>query len=67
MPSAGRNDASAVGLCACCRHGQAQQSAGGSRFWRCLRATREPGYLKYPPLPMRRCPGFDDSVDDTDR
>ena len=67
MQSAGRKDDPTVGLCVRCRHGQAQQSAGGSRFWRCLRATREEAYLKYPPLPVRRCPGFEDCGGDASR
>lgn len=71
MQSAGRNDGSAdnsaAGLCVRCRHGRTQQSTGGSRFWRCLRATREAGYLRYPPLPVRRCPGFEASGGDAER
>lgn len=47
-----------VGLCSVCRSGRPQASARGATFWRCLRADREPAYLKYPPLPVRLCPGF---------
>ncbi len=49
----------AVGLCGACDHGHCQVSASGSRFWRCLRAGRDPGYRRYPPLPVERCPGFE--------
>lgn len=48
-----------VGLCARCRHARVQASARGSRFWRCLRADTEAAYLRYPPLPVRLCPGFE--------
>ncbi len=61
MERAGRTRDPAVGLCSTCRHGRAQPSAGGSRFWRCRRGGREPGYLKYPPLPVQRCPGFEEA------
>jgi len=52
-------EGSRVGLCASCRHAAVQESARGSRFWRCLRADRESGYLRYPPLPVERCGGFE--------
>ena len=49
----------AVGLCARCRSARVQQSARGSRFWRCARADSDPAYRRYPPLPVLRCPGFE--------
>ena len=48
-----------VGLCSLCRHGRRQETAGDTRFWRCLRAARDPGYRRYPPLPVERCGGFE--------
>ena len=48
-----------VGLCASCRFAAAQPSARGSLFWRCRRADRDPAYLRYPPLPVLRCAGFE--------
>jgi hypothetical protein len=48
-----------VGLCATCRHARVQESARGARFWRCARADAEPAYRRYPPLPVRDCPGFE--------
>jgi glycine cleavage system transcriptional repressor len=48
----------AVGLCARCRHARVQASRRGSVFWRCGRADREPAFARYPPLPVRACPGF---------
>ncbi len=48
-----------VGLCFACSHGRAQANARGSTFWRCLRADSEPDFLRYPPLPVERCRGFE--------
>jgi hypothetical protein len=54
----GEGEAAGVGLCARCRFAALQRSARGGRFWRCLRADADPAYLRYPPLPVRACPGF---------
>jgi hypothetical protein len=48
-----------VGLCATCRHGRVQETARGSRFWRCLRAETDPRFTRYPRLPVRECPGYE--------
>jgi len=48
-----------VGLCRACDHARPQRSPRGSAFWRCGRAEREPGFLRYPPLPVVRCAGFE--------
>lgn len=50
-----------AGLCAGCRHGRRQESARGSRFWRCGRAERDPRFSRYPALPVRACGGFEAS------
>ncbi len=47
-----------VGLCASCRHAGVQQSAKGSHFWRCGLADKQDGFLRYPPLPVERCAGY---------
>lgn len=52
-----------VGLCFGCRHARSQENARGSRFWRCLRADREPDFLRYPPLPVLECSGFEPAND----
>jgi len=49
-----------VGLCARCRMASVQRSGRGSRFWRCGRAEADPAFLRYPPLPVLRCPGFEE-------
>lgn len=48
-----------VGLCAGCRFSVLQRSARGSRFWRCRRADFDPAFVRYPPLPVRSCAGFE--------
>jgi hypothetical protein len=48
-----------VGLCASCRFAALQRSARGSRFWRCRRADSDPAFLRYPPLPVLHCAGFE--------
>lgn len=47
-----------VGLCATCSFARVQQNATGSAFWRCQRADGDASYRRYPPLPVRECPGF---------
>ena len=49
-----------VGLCARCRHARAQTTTRGSTFWRCLRAETDARFVRYPALPVRDCPGFDE-------
>jgi len=48
---------SAAGLCGTCAHATHQASARGGSFWRCRRADSDPAYPRYPPLPVRSCPG----------
>jgi hypothetical protein len=50
----------AVGLCSGCRHAARQESDRGSLFWRCLRAERNEAFQRYPPLPVARCPGYEE-------
>ena len=49
----------AIGLCSDCAHARVQRSAKGAAFWRCLRADADPRYLRYPPLPVIACAGFE--------
>jgi hypothetical protein len=48
-----------VGLCADCRHARRIVSAKQSEFWLCQRAQTDPRFRKYPPLPVRQCPGHE--------
>lgn len=50
-----------AGLCAACRHLRVIVSSKGSRFYMCARAAHDPAYRRYPPIPVRQCPGFDPS------
>jgi hypothetical protein len=49
----------AVGLCASCAHARVQQTARGSRFWRCALAEDDARFRRYPPLPVRECGGHE--------
>lgn len=48
-----------TGLCSQCRHASVQRSPRGSEFWRCLAAEENPRLLRYPPLPVLRCSGYE--------
>jgi len=54
-----------VGLCLRCAHARVQKSAKGkgegSEYWRCARADSDEGFLRYPPLPVTSCAGFEPS------
>jgi len=52
-------EAQSAGLCFDCEHCRTLQSAKGSVFRRCGRHDREPGFRKYPPLPVLLCAGFE--------
>jgi hypothetical protein len=38
---------------------QIVQSSRGSQFVLCRRSRENPAFPRYPPLPMRRCPGYE--------
>ena len=46
------------GLCARCLHGRTVRGAR-STFWRCDRAATDPGFPRYPTLPVVTCRGFE--------
>jgi uncharacterized protein YciI len=48
-----------VGLCFSCRFMRSTGNRRGSVFFRCLRADHDARFLKYPPLPVRSCPGYE--------
>jgi hypothetical protein len=52
-------DGVAAGLCADCRHARRIANRRGSVFLLCDRAATDPRYLRYPPLPVIRCPGHE--------
>ena len=45
------------GLCADCAFARIVNS-GRSTFYLCERALTDPGFRKYPPLPVLSCPGY---------
>jgi len=49
------------GLCDRCVHHRVIRSGRGSEFLMCGRAKDDRGYMKYPPLPVFRCAGFEES------
>ncbi len=47
------------GLCARCRHRIDQATKRGSVFLRCARAEVDANFLRYPPLPVLECVGYE--------
>jgi hypothetical protein len=56
MPSAPRPTA---GLCDSCRHQRLVPNTRGSVFSLCERSRQDPAYRRYPPIPVRVCPGHE--------
>ncbi len=54
----GAQPRASAGLCDACRHQKLVPNTRGSVFSLCLRSRDDPAYLRYPPLPVRACPGF---------
>ncbi|HEY3280360.1 MAG TPA: hypothetical protein VGJ83_07585 [Gemmatimonadales bacterium] len=48
-----------VGLCAACRWVRIVTNRRGSTFYRCARAETDPRFVRYPPLPVLTCPGYE--------
>lgn len=46
-----------AGLCATCSHAKRLSAKGGSTMYLCGLAASDPGYPKFPPLPVRSCVG----------
>ena len=47
------------GLCGTCTHMRSATNRRGSVFFRCLRAETDPRFVRYPPLPVRSCVGYE--------
>ena len=47
-----------AGLCEECLHVQRVTSARGSTFYLCRLSQTDPGFPRYPVLPVLRCAGF---------
>ena len=48
-----------VGLCASCRFVRRIESDRASVFYMCQRSATDPGFPKYPPLPVLQCAGYE--------
>jgi hypothetical protein len=47
-----------VGLCASCQHAEVIRSSKGSTFYLCKLSAVDPGFPRYPPLPVVSCSGY---------
>jgi hypothetical protein len=47
------------GLCGTCRHARFIRSDRGQRFIRCSMSDADQRYMRYPPLPVAICQGYD--------
>jgi hypothetical protein len=52
-------DAIAAGLCATCRWMRIVTNRRGSVFYRCALADTDPRFVRYPPLPVLECSGYE--------
>ena len=48
-----------AGLCDHCRHQRLVPNTRGSTFSLCERSRSDPGFPRYPPLPVVECRGYD--------
>ena len=48
-----------AGLCFNCRWMRSTATRRGSVFFRCARADDDARFVRYPPLPVRVCPGYE--------
>jgi uncharacterized protein YciI len=51
-----------VGLCLRCRWKRVATNRAGSLFFRCARADTDRSFARYPSLPVRSCPGYEDAM-----
>jgi uncharacterized protein YciI len=51
-----------AGLCLTCRWKRAVLNRRGSVFFRCARADSDARYVRYPPLPVLTCPGYEGAM-----
>lgn len=59
VPPADDCERARVGLCFVCRQARRIGSDRGSVFYFCERSQTDPGFEKYPRLPVTSCPGFE--------
>lgn len=51
-----------VGQCFTCRWMRSTTTRRESTFFRCARSETDARFVKYPPLPVRDCPGYEDAM-----
>jgi hypothetical protein len=51
-----------AGLCDTCAHQQLVRNTRGSTFSLCRRSREDPAYPRYPRVPVRSCPGYQQSA-----
>jgi uncharacterized protein YciI len=51
-----------VGLCFRCRWKRVATNRSDSLFFRCAKAESDGRFVRYPPLPVRSCPGYEDAM-----
>ncbi len=49
-----------AGLCGRCGHSRVIRTRKGSVFRFCRKSEQDPGYPRYPPLPVLACRGFEE-------
>jgi len=54
------------GLCDSCRHQRLVPNARGSVFSLCERSRHDPGYPRYPRIPVLACPGHEPRPEQAD-
>ena len=54
--------AEAVGLCFTCRWKRCTTTRRDSTFFRCARAETDGRFVRYPPLPVRACAGYEEAM-----
>jgi hypothetical protein len=52
-------DVGSTGLCADCRSLRVKCTKRGAVFFRCARADEDDRFMRYPPIPVIKCCGFD--------
>lgn len=53
-----------IGLCFYCLHARKIQSDRGSTFYRCKLSDTDPNFVKYPRLPVIRCNGYREKLNE---
>lgn len=53
------SEAATAGLCATCGHVKKNRSDRGTVFYYCRKSETDKSFRKYPPLPVRDCPGYE--------